>query len=52
MGKDGYVRIPIPQELVERIDAYMRKKKGRYKKRTEVVREALDYFLSQFEEEE
>ena len=44
-SKDGYIRVPIPVDLINRVDEFIRRSKGRYRYRSEVVRHALVRFL-------
>ena len=48
-SSDGFIRVTIPEELVEKIDELIEKSEGKYKTRAEVMRAALRKFFGEEE---
>ena len=44
-SKDGYVRVSIPEDIIELVDTIIEKSRGRYKYRSEVIRHAVVTFF-------
>jgi len=46
-SRDGYIRVPIPVDIIKKIDEFIKSSGGKYRYRSEVVRHAVITFLEE-----
>ena len=44
-SSDGYIRVSLPQEIIQQIDQFIKESGGRYRYRNEVIRHAVIEFI-------
>ncbi len=44
-SQDGYIRVSLPQDIIQQIDEFIKESGGRYRYRNEVIRHAVIEFI-------